>query len=220
MYKNILLVACLALFTTTCSQKTGDNTAAANEEKPADSISEEDENNAYELNAEVTSTKNWDLLIPDGYVLLEKYEGDINKDGISDLVLVVKSQQENDDEPLGEDAPGRILRLLVKDSYAFYSIAAESNTAILAKNEGGASSDDPFQQIVIEPGQFTISQMGGATERWSYDHTFTYDKQSKAWFLSKIVTGSFDADDPTNDTNIIETPKKFGKVNFVDFKGI
>ncbi len=221
MYKITLLIASLCLMITSCNQKNeNENADAIQEITPSDTITANDENAGYEINAEVTSTKNYDLLIPDGYMLLSKTEGDINNDGIADMILVVKSQQEKDDEPLGDTAPGRILRLLIKDAKGFYTIAAESTTAILAKNEGGANSDDPFQDIAIKPGQFTISHMGGASERWSYDHTFTYNKQANAWFLSEINTASFDADEAAKNQNTIETPKQFGKINFVDFKGI
>ena len=220
MYKILIITAFACLFFTSCTPKNADKNPSVATTKLSDSIADEDANDGYQINAEVTATKNYELLIPDGFTLLSKAEGDINLDEISDVVIVVKSQQEKDDEPLGDDAPGRIVRLLVKDAKGFYTMAAESTTAILAKNEGGASSDDPFQMIEIKPGQFTISHMGGAAERWSYDHTFTYNKKANAWFLTEINTGSYDADDAAKNNLTIETPKQFGKINFVDFKGI
>ena len=217
MKKNVFLITMLSIFTIACSQKTEEKTTeSTGTEKKSDTVA--DENAGYELNAEVNSSKNYELLIPDGYEVLDKAEGDINKDGISDWVLVLKSQQEKADEMPGEDVPGRKLLLLVKDSKGEYSRAAESSTAILAKNEGGAGSDDPYQTIEIKPGQFTITHMGGAAERWSYAHTFTYDKAANAWFLTEKETGGFSTMDPKDESMKTETPKDFGKINFLDFK--
>lgn len=215
MMKIILLIAGLALFTTSCKKNT--ETSAKTETK-ADTTSVEDENAGYEMNAEVNSSQNYEMLIPDGYDLLAKEEGDINNDGISDLVLVVKSQQEKPDEMPADDVPGRILMLLTKDKQGMYSRAAENTSAILAKNEGGASSQDPFDRVEITPGKFSIVHMGGAAERWSYEHVFTYDKAANAWFLTEKNTGSFSTMNPTEENMENETPKQFGKINFVDFK--
>lgn len=218
MYKILLVITSLSFFTVACSQNKEGNTTEAKAVNKVAETSEED--NSYEINAEVNSSENYEMLIPDGYELLDKAEGDINNDGTSDMVLVVKSQQEKADEMPGEDVPGRILILLTKDSKGLYSRAAESSTAILAKNEGGASSDDPFQGVEVKPGQFSFTHMGGASERWSFEHTFTYDKAANAWFLTEIDKGSFDADNAANNNNVKETPKQFGKINFVNFKGI
>lgn len=218
MYKILLVITSLSFFTVACSQNKEGNTTEAKAVNKVAETSEED--NSYEINAEVNSSENYEMLIPDGYELLDKAEGDINNDGTSDMVLVVKSQQEKADEMPGEDVPGRILILLTKDSKGLYSRAAESSTAILAKNEGGASSDDPFQGVEAKPGQFSFTHMGGASERWSFEHTFTYDKAANAWFLTEIDKGSFDADNAANNNNVKETPKQFGKINFVNFKGI
>uniref|UniRef100_UPI00404B8EDD hypothetical protein n=1 Tax=Flavobacterium sp. TaxID=239 RepID=UPI00404B8EDD len=180
-----------------------------------DSISDD----SYEINAEITTTKNYDLLIPDGYLLLDKTEGDINNDGILDMVLALKSQQEKDEELLGDDAPVRMLRLLLKDAKGNYSIAAESTTVLLQKNMGGAGFEDPFQSVEIEPGKFKITHMGGAADRWNYVHTYTYNKVANAWFLTEIEEGLYDGNDSSKDTKKIETTKEFGKINFIDFKG-
>ncbi|MFC6267397.1 hypothetical protein [Frigoriflavimonas asaccharolytica] len=215
MMKTFLFVASLALVMSSCKKNAE---TSAKVETKADTISVDDENAGYEMNAEVTTSENYEMFIPDGYDLLAKAEGDINNDGISDLVMVVKSQQEKADEMPGEDVSGRILILLTKDSKGMYSRAGENTNAILAKNEGGAASDDPFEGIEITPGKFNITHMGGAAERWSYEHVFTYDKAANAWFLTEKNTGSFSTMDPTAENMEKETPKQFGKINFLDFK--
>ena len=219
MMKSIVMLISLVFVSTACNQKTTEKTDESTAtEKISDSLSGDDENAGYEMNAEVTSSSNYDLFIPDGDALLDKAEGDINDDGITDMILVVKNQQENADEMPGEDVPGRKLILLVKDSKGEYSRAGESSTAILAKNEGGAASDDPFEGVAITPGKFSITHMGGAAERWSYEHVFTYDKAANTWFLTEKNTGSFSTMNPEDETMETETPKQFGKINFVDFK--
>jgi hypothetical protein len=99
-----------------------------------------------------------------------------------------------------------------------YSRAGENTSAILAKNEGGAASDDPFEGITISPGKFSITHMGGAAERWSEEDVFTYDKEANAWFLTEKNTGTFSTMNPEDESMKKETPKDFGKINFVDFK--
>jgi hypothetical protein len=215
MYKTILLIASLSLISISCQKNAEQKSGEKTENKVADST---DENAGYEINADVTSTENYEMLIPDGYDLLAKEEGDINNDGTSDMVMVVKSQQEKVDEMPADDVPGRILILLTKDAKGMYSRAGENTSAILAKNEGGAASDDPFEGITISPGKFSITHMGGAAERWSEEDVFTYDKAANAWFLTEKNTGTFSTMNPEDESMKKETPKDFGKINFVDFK--
>ena len=221
MYKNTLLVACLSVFTIACSQKTEKKELETTKtENKTDTLADDDENAGYEMNAEVTSTKDYNQLVPDGFVIMDKAEGDSNNDGTQDMLLVLKSQQEKDEELLGDDAPERMLRLLVKDANGMYSIAADNNNAIFKKNMGGAGSDDPYQSITVKPGQFSITHMGGSTDRWTYRHTFSYNKAANAWFLKTIEEGDFDAMDPKDAAQTIKTAKQFGEINFVNFKGV
>lgn len=140
MLKNTLLITSLFLLSVACNQKKEKVDTETSIEKTGDSITTDDENAGYEMNGEVTSSDNYETFIPNGYDVLQKVEGDLNNDGISDMALVVKSQQEKADEMPADDVPGRILILLVKDKEGKYSRAAENTQAILAKNEGGASS--------------------------------------------------------------------------------
>lgn len=215
MMKTILLAASLVLFTTSCKKNTE---SAEKTEAKTDTIATDDENAGYEMNAEVTTSENYEMFIPDGYDLLAKEEGDINNDGISDMVMVVKSQQEKADEMPADDVTGRILILLTKDAKGLYSRAGENTTVILAKNEGGVGSSDPFEGITISPGKFSVMQMGGAAERWSEEVVFTFDKAANAWFLTERNMGTFSAMHPENETMKKQTSKDFGKINFVDFK--
>lgn len=215
MYKTFLLLASLSIISISCNKTTGEKTDEITQNKIGDSA---DVDTSYEINAEVNSTENYEMLIPDGYDLLAKEEGDINNDGTADIVMVVKSQQEKADEMPADDVPGRILILLTKDSKGMYSRAGENSNAILAKNEGGASSDDPFDGITISAGKFSITHMGGASDRWNEEDVFTFDKSANAWFLTEKNTVNFSAMNPEVETMNTETPKDFGKINFLDFK--
>lgn len=218
MYKNIFLIAAISVLTVTCNQKNQEVIISEKIPKSLDTITDIDSDSSYEINSEITSTENWDLLIPDGFELLEKVSGDLNKDGITDLLLVVKSQNE-EDVLLGEDAPERKLLLLLKDEKGFYAVAAENSTVIFRKNMGGAGSDDPYQGIKTNPGQFMITHMGGSSERWTYKHTFIYNQNFDAWFLSRVENGNFDADNPIKEIKTIQTPQQFGVINFIEFNG-
>jgi hypothetical protein len=76
---------------------------------------------------------------------------------------------------------------------------------------------DPFQEVVIKKGFFSIEHYGGSGWRWTRTITFKYTADDNNWYLFKDGGDSFHASDPEKVTTKIRTTKDFGKVRFDKF---
>ena len=98
-------------------------------------------------------------------------KGDINKDGIEDVVLALYHKMEQSYEEIDTDSiPPRRLIILFGSKNG-YSKVAESSVALLCKSCGGMYGD-PFVGIEINKNVLTIYHYGGSAWRWSYKHKF------------------------------------------------
>src|SRR4030095_14481247 len=127
--------------------------------------------------------------IPAGYDTL--YEGvargDLNKDGIEDIAMVLGGKWENQENWMEKEAedstlPKRKLLILFggKDGY---KKAGTGDKVILCKECGGVFGD-PFAGIEIKNGLLTIYHYGGSSWRWSYTHKFRY-QQNDFYLIGK-----------------------------------
>lgn len=153
---------------------------------------------------------------PVGYSILFTKTGDLNRDAYTDLVVVYKKDNEdttlpNDDIPLY-----RPLVLYTGKKDGILRLAAHNDKIVLCYHCGGVMGD-PFIQITIKNGEFTIEHYGGSSWRWTRDLTFQYSKKDSAWFLYKDTRESFHSSDPDNGTTLTKTVKDFGIVRFEAF---
>lgn len=117
--------------------------------------------------------KNIPGFIPKGFDTLATTSGDLNKDGLADLALVLRSIAE--DSVVGDaEVPDRILLILFKEADG-YRLAGRSDKAIMCKQCGGIFGD-PFAGITIAKGVLVIDHYGGSNWRWSYTHRFRYQQ--------------------------------------------
>ena len=100
----------------------------------------------------------------------------------------------------------------------------ENNEIVDCSQCGGAGVGDPFQQIVIKNGYFTIEQFYGACTKTTTYTTFKYSKQDNDFFLHKFSSESYDCRESENKDGeiqvkdkIVETTKDFGKIKFADY---
>jgi hypothetical protein len=122
-------------------------------------------------------SKDFIHFIPRGYDTLDEgvVRGDLNKDGIEDLALVLFHSLEITAEKLSDsivDIPERIL-LVLFGSENGYKLAARTDSLILCKDCGGAMGD-PFAGIEIKKGVLVVYHYGGSSWRWSFTHRFRY----------------------------------------------
>lgn len=143
------------------------------------------------------------------YKVLAFKKGDLNKDNIEDLVVVL--------DTLGDDdMAARPLLLLTQDAKGVYSLAARNDKVVACKGCGGMMGD-PLAGIAIKKDFFTIEEEGGSRERWTRYITFQYDAAQKTWVLHRIDESMTDTQDAKNDTKSTKTAKNFGKVLFAKY---
>ena len=131
--------------------------------------------------------------IPNDYDTLDDgvVRGDLNKDGIEDIVIVVGSKWEQDEnwseKASDSNVAPRLLIILFGTDSGYVQIA-KNDKAILCKDCGGIFGD-PFAGIEINKNVLSINHYGGSNWRWGYTHKFRF--QDKEFFLIGQTKYSF-----------------------------
>lgn len=86
--------------------------------------------------------------IPKDYDTIQIAKGDLNRDGIDDIVLALFSKEEKQDSIYSDSIPPRLLIILFKKGTGYVQVA-KSSSALLCKYCGGIFGD-PFNGILIE----------------------------------------------------------------------
>ena len=149
--------------------------------------------------------------IPKGYTLLDSASGDLNKDGIKDLVLILRNNLE-------ETKPDttRPLLILHGSKTKGYTLVAKNEHVVLCKNCGGVFGD-PYERVVVKNNYFSLEHYGGSNWRWTRIITFKYDINTKQYILHKDAGISFHTFDPDKTTNITTGEKNFDKLPFTKY---
>lgn len=116
-----------------------------------------------------------------GWHVVEKAEGDLNKDNLPDLAAVVEADKDvsNLKEPDYPQKP-RILMIAFRQPDGTYALSIQSNESVLLSNEGGVMGD-PLAGLTIERGTLLVQFYGGSADRWGYDYRWRF--QNNDWFL-------------------------------------
>ncbi|MEZ5017900.1 MAG: hypothetical protein R2800_12655 [Flavipsychrobacter sp.] len=158
LFACLLLVACgnNPSQTTTNNTDTAAQEEVVTDEAMAEDIPDEIDENPYEE------------FVPKGYTLYNAYKGDLNRDDYEDAIIIL--------EPLNnpDDMTNRAVALLVGDAEGKLSQVAYCANAVLCKECGGTFGD-PFSDVVIKNGYFTLEHYGGSSYRWTHDPTFKYN---------------------------------------------
>ena len=118
--------------------------------------------------------KNFEVIeIPKSFKILEEIEGDLDKDGVSEKVIVYDTEKETD---FGTE---RQIYIYKKNNDK-WELWRKSIGAILPSQHGGMMGD-PFEGISIERNCIVIHHWGGSRQKWNYTHRFRY--QSGAFQL-------------------------------------
>lgn len=144
-------------------------------------------NNSLKKEASTMRSKNPLDFLPEGYVIYtEAYQeplvGDLNKDGLDDVILFIKGTDTNNiiqHEYRGELDRNRrgIIILLNKGDY--YQLALQNHTLFYSENEDGGVYYAPELSLSIHKGNLIIHYAHGRYGNWSY--TFRY--QNSDWEL-------------------------------------
>ncbi len=153
--------------------------------------------------------------IPENHLVLDYEYGDLNHDELKNDVILIAY---NPEEKIKEDNEfPRPLFILIRNSEGKLIPAGRNDAVTLCSHCGGVMGD-PYQDIAIKNGYFSIEHYGGSSWRWTEIITFKYDGEAKNWFLHKKGGVSFHASEPEKSKETVKTKKDFGTISFADYK--
>ena len=189
MKKIILLLAILSICVTQVAcgnkstQKPTTNTPNLVEKPTMQSAENKPPENENIIHNDIYS------LIPEGWKVFEKVkgepvivEGDLNKDGISDIVAVIVGASET------EMSSPRSLLIAFGNKDNTYTLSIIAEKAILRADQGGVWGD-PLESISISNGSILLTFYGGSNWRWYHTYRFRY--QEDGWYLIGATLGSY-----------------------------
>lgn len=158
--------------------------------------------------------------IPDSMEILDTSSGNLNLDAKDDLIVILKTKNEQDREDV-YDNPNRPLLIFIKLVDGRYQFKGQNNKLVKCIRCGG-SMGDPFVDVVIKNGYFSVEHYGGSRERWMQTTTFKYNKAEQNWLLHRdaeevIDVMSEDSDEPKTISSTMKTAKDFGIIKFQDY---
>ena len=109
------------------------------------------------------------LLIPKNYSIVDTVKGDLNKDGIDELVIAYNTQKEKEDT--FESVPRELI--IYKKESNNWVVWKKSKSALYGSQDGGMMGD-PFEEIKIKNGILLVSQNGGSSWKWGHTDKYCY----------------------------------------------
>ena len=115
--------------------------------------------------------------LPEGHVLYKEYNGDLNKDGKEDCIIITKKTNANNivmndyDERVDRNRRGIIVLFKTQDGYA---LAAKNYNCFSSENEDGGIYYAPELWVETKKGNLIIHYSHGRYGFWKY--TFRYTK--------------------------------------------
>lgn len=152
------------------------------------------------------------LLTAGKYQLLDTATGDLNGDEYGDLLIILKSSEE-DSLP---ESPRPLIVMIGENGSTYKSVSINDSVA-LCKGCGGIWGD-PYDGMTIKNGYFSIEHYGGSNWRWTKIITFKYSEKEKTWLLHRDAGVSYNTGDPEGtETETVERKDEYGKLKFVDY---
>jgi hypothetical protein len=121
--------------------------------------------------AQVKANKNFSDFLPKGFIIHEEIKGDLNKDGIEDVVLLIKATDKRQfvvDEYRGKldrNRRGLIILFNKRDSF---ELALKNLDCFSSENEDGGVYFAPELALIIKNGNLNISYEHGRYGSWMY----------------------------------------------------
>ncbi len=165
-YTCILIISVFIWAIISCNDSDSTNTSDERDAAPA-------LNKTKPTVAKSANSSNFNL--PEGYKLFEKIQGDLNGDGLSDYVLVIKGTKKenfvkNDfDEVVDRNRRGVMIYWATENGV---TLAAQNLDCFSSENEDGGVYFPPELSINIKKGKLYIGYGHGRYGNWQY--TFRY----------------------------------------------
>lgn len=155
--------------------------------------------------------------VSEDYKILDYEEGDLNQDGISDVLLLLKEIDEENRSDVLDYPAYRLLKLLIRqDNNRLIEVI--SNDKVVFCYDCGGMMGDPYQGLSIENGKFGIHHYGGSGWRWNHSINFQYDSIESDWFFLNEEILSYHASNPDSTmTEEIKTSEELIKTRFKDY---
>jgi len=138
--------------------------------------------------------------VPENWEIIERIEGDLNKDGLADIAIVIENGLNRKKEmgnpylcPDWENPCPRSLLILFQKEDGGYELSIKNDKIIMLSNEGGIWGD-PFEGIRVDRGSLVIYFYGGSNWRWSLSYRFRF--QDDDWYLIGKTEDSYHSSDP------------------------
>jgi hypothetical protein len=164
----------------------------------------------------VKHTVDLSQFIPENYTILDTTFGDLNLDQYTDITVVLKKNGEDTTSDIIEHPEKRPLLLLIGQPDNSFTLAGRNDNSVLCVDCGGVMGD-PFMDVVIKKGFFSVEHYGGSNWRWTRTITYKYSPSDSSWYLHKDGRESFNTNQPAKVETTITTTKQFGKVPFDKF---
>lgn len=218
---TLFLAACGASDQQPNDEETNDKTEVSNDRVESDKSDASDDASRAGEPLKITKEMLADF-VPGGYKIHIWKAADLTKDGLDDVLMVVKKDKPNstEDEGFGDEENRPLLILQQKDGKLV--IRGRNDNAILCSGCGGIMGD-PFNEFsgdfAVKNGYFSIEQSGGSNWRWQVITTFKYDAAKDDWFLHRDGSLNWHTGNPDKIDESVMTKKEFGTVLFKDYGG-
>lgn len=174
LFSGLMVAAFLGLYG--CSNSADTSSSQTSEQ---DTVSQEQilVSDSTETNKPVENPVN--LNTPDGYVLFERIQGDLNNDDLDDYAFIIKgTKKENivQDEYRGELDRNRRGILIYLSNKGNYDLVTRNLDCFASENEDGGVYFPPELSIEIKNGKLYIAYGHGRYGHWKY--TFRYQNAS------------------------------------------
>lgn len=214
MKSKFILLALIFIGLISCNKKIE---SKSNFEIKQDTISKTDSLNLSFLKEKAKEMANeLQPFIPKNYLILDTLFCDLNQDGLTDYLLILKNKDEETLSDFSEHPEKRPLLILIRNKANQLELKYQNDNVVFCVDCGGMMGD-PYVTLVYKDGYFSVEHYGGSAWRWSRIITFKYNEKKKDWFLHQDGYESFHAADLENIRVINETVKEFGIVRFNEF---
>ena len=124
---------------------------------------------------QVVAKQNPANFVPKGYVIFEKINGDLNKDGVDDYVLIIKGT--NKSKIITDQSRGKLDRnrrgiIVLFSKKNAYELVAKNYNCFSSENEDGGVYFAPEMSVKVKNGNLSILYGHGRYGFWEY--TFRY----------------------------------------------
>lgn len=192
--KKIFIFLTVAFALQSCKNEKQKSTESKNTENQKTQPSKTSVNQSSQS---IEGKKNPNDFIPEGYVInkygggisaegWDEIKGDLNKDGLEDVVLIIKGTDKNkiiQDEDRGALDRNRrgIIVLLNKGNY--YELASKNYNCFSSENEDGGAYFAPELNVSIEKGNLYINYGHGRYGNWG----ILLDIKMEIWSLLVMI---------------------------------